>query len=75
MGEKYTVSKKVCDYRIKNIYIYKETFGRTLLIFTDRQIIAYSIETGQKSLDIEGHTDTVLKINCLEISRLKDIAP
>lgn len=42
-----------------------------LLVFTDRSIQAFKIKMGQKTHDIEGHTDSIIKIIALEPQRLE----
>lgn len=42
-----------------------------LFVFTDRQMHAFKIKMGQKTHDIEGHTDSILKIIALEPQRLQ----
>lgn len=71
MGEKYTIQKQVCKTKIKKINIYDDGLNRTLFVFTERRMYAFKIKIGQKTLDIEGHTDSILKIICLDPNRLK----
>ena len=72
MGEEYTISKQVCKMKIKKINIYKDGIHRTLFCFTDRGMKAFRIKIGQKTQDIEGHTDSILKIMCLDPKRMED---
>ena len=67
MGEKYTIAKKITDQKIKRINVY----GDVLFVFTDKLMQAFKIKMGQKTHDIEGHTDSILKIIALEPSRLE----
>jgi hypothetical protein len=46
MGEKYTISKKLCDFKIKKIQIYNEGKSSTLFCFTERQMMAFKIKMG-----------------------------
>ena len=73
MGEKYTIQKQVCNCKIKVINVYSEgTQHRVLFCFTERGMKAFRIKMGQKTQDIEGHTDSILKIICLDPKRLQD---
>ena len=67
MGEKYTIKKQVTNCKIKKINVY----GDILFVFTERKMLAFKIKMGQKTHDIEGHTDSILKIIALEPSRLE----
>ena len=67
MGEKYTISKKVASCKILKINVYQDI----LFVFTDRYMQAFRIKMGQKTHDIEGHTDSILKIIALEPQRLE----
>jgi WD40 repeat protein len=67
MGEKYTIQKKLIDQKIKKIKVY----GDILFVFTDKSMLAYKIKSGQKTNDIEGHTDSILKIIALEPQRME----
>jgi WD40 repeat protein len=71
LGDKYTITKKVCNQRIKKINIYDDGINRYLFVFMERGMKAFKIKIGQKTLDIEGHTDSILKIICLDPKRLK----
>ena len=68
MGEKQTIQKQVTKQKIKKINV----FGDILFIFTERQMQAFKIRMGQKNNDIQGHTDSILKIIALEPQRLED---
>ena len=70
MGEKYTLQKKYKELkgqRIRKLNVYDDI----LFVFTDAMMKAYKIKMGQKTHDIEGHTDSILKIIALEPSRLE----
>lgn len=72
MAERETICKKVCDEKIKSIDVYQtESLGSILLVFTERSMKAFRIKIGQKTQDIEGHTDSILNIIALEPSRLE----
>lgn len=72
LGEKETIQKKVCNGKINQIQVYNtQAFGSILFVFTERIMQAYRIKIGQKTQDIEGHTDSILKIIALEPSRLE----
>jgi len=69
---KYTIQKEVWPKtKIKKINIYDDGINRTLFVFTDRGMKAFKIKIGQQTQDIEGHTDSILKIICLDPKRLK----
>ena len=73
LGEKETMVKKVANCKIKDLKVYRtQAFGAILFVFTERTMQAYRIKIGQKTQDIEGHTDSILKIIALEPSRLKE---
>jgi len=70
MGEKYTLVKK--PEELKGIKIKKiDCYGEILFVFTETKMHAYRIKMGQKTHDIEGHTDSILKIIALEPQRLE----
>lgn len=57
--------------KIKKIEIIKESQNRqTLFVFTERFMRAYKIKLGQQTLDIDGHTDSILNIVALDPMRL-----
>ena len=56
--------------KIKKIEIIKEGNRQTLFVFTDRLMRAYKIKLGQQTLDIDGHTDSILNIVALDPMRL-----
>lgn len=67
MGEKYTIKKQVVNCEIRKINVYQDI----LFVFTDRAMKSFRIKMGQKTHDIEGHTDSILKIIALEPQRLE----
>ena len=57
--------------KIKKIEIIKDGPNRqTLFVFTERFMRAYRIKLGQQTLDIDGHTDSILNIVALDPRRL-----
>ena len=73
MGEKYTIQKQIYKDRtkIRKIQIFNDGPFRTLFCFTERGMKAFRIKMGQKTQDIEGHTDSILKIICLDPKRIE----
>jgi len=70
MGEKYTIQMKpkgLEGEKIRRINVYDDV----LFVFTERCMKAFKIKMGEKTHDIEGHTDSILKIIALEPSRLE----